>query len=138
MRQKKVYVAAVVTCVMTLGAAPAALAYDSHMSDVLTGFESSRWRSGHGSSTVKFMNCDSVGNGPDQDTTHISQWQDLFGPDYKFGSSARMSACFTDNTTWSSTTRSMTAGTYAYFRIDKINGEVSGSGLDVGLVRVLE
>ncbi|UGY92831.1 hypothetical protein [Streptomyces gobiensis] len=137
-RKQRIGVVVGSAAALVLIGAPSALAYSSIIDGALTGFESSRWKSVGGSSAVHFTGCSSVGVGPNQNTTHISQWKDVFGPDQKQGDSARFSNCFKGSSYTSKTSRSITSGAIAYFRIDKINGEVSGSGLDVKKVVVYE
>lgn len=138
MLKSRILAAAGASTVLTIAMAPAAAAFTSHIDSAATGFESRRWDSVGGSSTVNFQKCSSVGLGPEQNTTHISQWLDKFGPDTKYGASARLSACFKNKTSWSSTTRSISPGKSTYFKIEKINGEVAGSALDVKAVNVSE
>ena len=122
---------------LTLVAAPAAFAWSGNMSGVLTGFESRRWTVSGGSSEVRFSSCSSVGVGPAQKTTDIEQWEDLtLSPDSRSGDAARLSGCFHGDT--SSFTRSLPSGAKAYFRVDRINGEGSGSGLTVKSITVNE
>lgn len=111
--------------------------WESYITGALTGFESRRWTVEGGSSTVNFTGCESTEYGSDLNSTHVGIWQDLtLRPDVRIGNDARLTACFNKST--SSFTRDISTGARAYFRIARINGDVSGSRLSVDKVVVNE
>ncbi|MET7638151.1 hypothetical protein [Streptomyces sp. NPDC005438] len=106
--------------------------WTSKMYDVLTGFESRRWRDG-GYSEVRFKGC-SVSGGPDKSTVVDLQRVRTAWPDTH--SRKTYKACFKSSTSSSKGEwHNLKKGSY-YFRIDKINGRSGGLALTVRKVVV--